>query len=623
MKKLFSITLVLMLLVGAQIGFAQKTTDLFMTKQLKKAYKNQTRDTLGEAGNHYWQNHADYQIKAELIPEERRINGSETITYSNNSPDSLRTLYFNLYQDLYKKGTARDWDIGPVDITDGVEIKLLKINDLEIDLSKRSVFHNASIMGVVLMNKIPPKAKTKIEIVWSVILPGTINIRMGTYDKTNFMVGYWYPRVVVYDDIYGWNKIPFVGNCEFYNDFCNYEVELSLPDGFLAWSSGLLQNEKELLSKTYLKRLEKARMGDAVVHVITEKDRNEGKLFQKKEAHIWKFKAENLVDFAFAASDSYLWDATSFNTGKKRVWINTVYKKNSTDFATVADIAWKSLDFYTHKVPGIVFPFPQITLFNGHEGMEFPGMVNNGDNETLKGTLYVTSHEIGHSYFPFSTGLNEQLYAWMDEGMITYLSNKFVGEYTNDSSYIFVDGMIKSYNYFAGGFNEIPLMIPSTNTGKAYRYQAYSRSSIAFYMLNEYLGDTIFNQGLQLFTERWKGKHPTPFDFFITFNEVAKEDLGWFWKPWFFDLGYADLSLKSMNSRGFIIENKGGFPVPVHLTIEFKNGRIEQINEPASIWKNGKKTNAFQFNEWEIESLKLDTQTTPDAFPKDNVWKAK
>ena len=615
-----NLLLILAVLLSSYFGYTQKTSDLFMTKQIKKAYQNQTRSKTGESGKNYWQNTADYQIKAELIPSERKIVGSEVINYSNESPDSLKILFFNLYQNIYKKGSARDWDIGPVDINDGVIIKSLRINDIPIDLNQNSVFRNASIMSVVLAKKIPPKTKAKIEFQWELVLPGTISIRMGTYDKTNFMVGYWYPKVAVYDDIYGWDKIPYVGNCEFYNDFSNYEVELTLPDKYIAWSSGILQNEEELFSKPYLEKLKKARSADEVVHILTKKDRDNGKYLTKSKKHIWKFKALNMVDFAFAASDSYLWDATSYDTGERRVWINAVYKESSPNFSAVAKTLWKSLDFYSHKTPAIAYPFPQLTAFNGHGGMEFPGMVNDGDETTHNGTLYVTSHEAGHSYFPFYTGLNEQLYAWMDEGIITYLSNKFVGEYTRDTSYLFVSGIIKSYNYYAGGFNEIPLIIPSTNTGEAYRYQAYGRSSVAFYMLNEYLGDRKFNKGLQLFVKRWAGKHPTPYDFFNCFNEAANEDLAWFWKPWFFDLGSADLSIKKMNDSGFQIINKGGFPVPIHLTIEFKDGRIETMNEPASVWKEGKTTFGYQFNLGDIKSVKLDTKATPDAFPEDNFY---
>ena len=618
MKKNILTTAILMFVLGFQTGFSQKTADLFMTKMMKRTYINHTRDNSGAPGKNYWQNFADYKIKAELIPAERRINGVETIVYSNNSPDSLSRLYFNLYQDIYKKGTARDWDIGSIDITNGVEIKWLIINNDTVDINKR-VSRRASIMIVRLLDKVSPHSQVEVKIKWSLILPGTRNIRMGTYDSTNFMVGYWYPRIAVYDDIYGWQKIPFKGDCEFYNDFSNYDVEITVPDKFVVLSTGLLQNEKEVFSKENLKRQQKAYFGDEVVHVLTKEDREKGGYLTKGEAHLWHFKIDSVTDFAFAASDTYLWDATLIGVENRRVRINSFYKESSKDFALVADIARKTIDYFSNQTPAIPYPFPQLTAFNGHGGMEYPGMVNDGDAETLTETLFVTSHEIGHSYFPFFTGLNEQYYAWMDEGLITLFPREIIAKYTDDTGYVLFADIVESYNYFAGSFMEMPLMIPSVNTGEAYRYQAYSHSSMAFYVLREYLGKEKFNEGLRLFAKRWQGKHPTPYDFFNTYNEVAGEDLGWLWKPWFFDLGYADLTLTKMNERGFIIENKGGLPVPVHLTIEFKDGRIEHFNQPASMWKEGKKTLAIQFNEWEIKKLILDTKLTPDAYPKDNV----
>ncbi|RUA30989.1 MAG: hypothetical protein DSY76_01940 [Bacteroidetes bacterium] len=286
----------------------------------------------------------------------------------------------------------------------------------------------------------------------------------------------------------------------------------------------------------------------------------------------------------------------------------------------MADVAHKSIKFFSEESPKIVFPYPQISIFNGAGGMEFPGMVNDGDSRDYTGTLYVTSHEIGHSYFPFNTGLNEQLYAWMDEGLITFLPRKFVAKYTNDSSYIAFEDIIKSYNKYAGSIREIPLMIPSTNTGFAYRYQAYTRSSVAFYTLSEYLGADTFDFALQEFSRRWEEKHPTPYDFFNTFNEVAGEDLAWFWKPWFFELAYADLALEVKNNQEVTVVNRGGIPVPIHLKITWNNGTEEHFSMPASVWKNGREKFTWSFKVMEFKKLELDTNLTPDAYPNNNVW---
>ncbi|MCK5857156.1 MAG: M1 family metallopeptidase [Bacteroidales bacterium] len=620
MNNFFLRTIIVVFMVATTNIVAQRSSDLFINKAFKNALKTNTRSLSGMPGSAYWQNRVDYKIKASFNVETRTVDGFEEITYSNNSPDTLKQLYFDLIQDLFKKGSSRDWDLGKVDLHDGVIIKELRVDGEDYDVA--SIYRNSSKMVVRLNKHFAPMSKHKIEIAWEVILPGTRTVRMGTYNKTNFMVAYWFPKLAVYDDLWGWARQPHTGNCEYYNEFGDYEVEIMAPKGFSVWSTGVLQNANEVFQKKIISRLNKAAQSQDVVHITTVKDIENNKVLLEGDSLLWKFKIESVPDFAFAMSKSYIWDATSIQSGNKRVMVNAVYKSSSSDFHTVANVAQKSIRFFTNESPKIPFPYPQITIFNGAGGMEFPGMVNDGDSRSYTGTLFVTSHEIGHSYYPFNTGLNEQLYAWMDEGLITFFPRKVVAKYTDDSAYTVFEDIIRSYNRHAGSIREIPLMIPSTNTGFSYRYQAYSRSSVAFYTLCEYLGVDTFDMSLQEFSRRWEHKHPTPYDFFNTFNEVAGEDLAWFWDPWFFELGYADLALEVTNNKRFAIVNKGGFPVPIHLTITFKNGRIEKMDIPASVWKNGRKTFEVSFidKDYTFVKLSLDTKLTPDAFVEDNVW---
>jgi aminopeptidase N len=245
-------------------------------------------------------------------------------------------------------------------------------------------------------------------------------------------------------------------------------------------------------------------------------------------------------------------------------------------------------------------------------------MVNDGDFDDYNATLYVTAHEIGHSYFPFNTGLNEQSSAWMDEGMITFLPRIFVNDNTKDSNYVVFKDIIDIYNKRAGSSFEIPLMIPSTNTGFAYRYHAYNRSSVAFLTLYNYLGEEKFTSALKEFAKVWEHKHPYPYDFFFTFNKVAGEDLSWFWKPWFYEMGYADLSIGKIENNKVQILNKGGFPVGVNLTIKTKDGNTN-ITRKANVWKNGISEIWIDLPKGKITQIELDTKTTPDVFPKDNI----
>jgi hypothetical protein len=597
---------------------AQKTSELFMPKELKKAYEKGTRTFDGKPGKNYFQNRTDYVIKAEFNPETRTITGSETILYKNNSKDSLSLIYIKLYQDLLKKGGARNWDLGPVDIHNGVLVKSLKINNTEISLSSNTVTRRATIMQIKLPEKILPSGTTKIEVDWELVIPGTVPVRMGTYNGNSYMVAYWYPKMAVYDDTHGWASIPYTGSCEFYNEFGNFEVEITVPKDYNVWSSGLLQNADEIYTKKYLEKISKAAKSNEVIKVITKEDRLENKITKDADKHTYKFKAQNMPDFAFAVSKSYLWDATSVKVGNRRVLVHAVYYENSKDFHEVAAISSKIINYYSTKSPGIQYPYPQMVAFNGSGGMEFPGMVNDGDASDRDRTLYLTAHEIGHTYFPFYTGLNEQRYAWMDEGLISFIPQRVVGALTHDKNFDVSKSNFRGYNQSAGTESEIPLIVSSTNTGLAYRYHAYTRSSTAFYVLQELIGQEKFDQSLQEFAKRWESKHPTPFDFFFTFNEVAGEDLGWFWKPWFFEMGYADLSFGEITKQNIEIVNKGGFPVHVRLKVVMQGGEEKIIKRPASIWKHKEKSIKIQLPAGSIKYLELDTERAPDAYPEDN-----
>jgi len=347
-------------------------------------------------------------------------------------------------------------------------------------------------------------------------------------------------------------------------------------------------------------------------------------MMKKVEKRVWKFKSEHTPDFAFAVSKTYLWDACSYQSGTRRISINAVYNPDSKDFHEVAEISRNSIRFFSEEIPGLPFPYPQMTAFNGGGGMEFPGMVNDGDGEDRNGTLFVTSHEIGHSYFPFYTGLNEQKYAWMDEGLISFFPQFVIEKYTTDSSYVFFSQNIFSYNRGAGTFYDVPLMTASDNiSGYAYRFNAYSRSAISFYLLYGYLGKEKFTEGLKLFTERWNGKHPTPYDFFYTFNGIAGEDLAWFWKPWYFDFGYADLTIgdfqKNSDETGVVtILNKTGFPVPIKLKADYTDGSVKFFETPMNVWAKGNRTYQISLPSKLLVKLTLDWKLTPDAYSKDN-----
>ncbi len=618
----------ILLLANITSIYAQKSSDLYMAKEIQRAIKNNTRNYKGTPGKNYFINKTDYNIKVNFNPETREIIGSEIITYKNNSSDSLELLYFNVYMDLFKKGNSRDWSLGSIDITDGIKINSVKINNKEIAIEDNTVRTNSAMLIIRPTHKLLPKSVNTIKIEWNFTYQGTITVRGGQYGDKNFLLSYWYPKIAVYDDIVGWNKRGYTGVQEFYNDFGNYDVEITVPSEYSIWSTAILQNTNEIYTQKYIDRINISKKSDKIIRIIKAEDRENNNILKKiSKNRVWKFKSENTPDIAFGISKTFLWDATSVISGNKRIWINTAYKENSTDFKNVAEISKNAIKFFTNEIPGIPYPYPQFTAFNGGGGMEFPGMVNDGDNSNYNGTLYLTAHEMGHSYFPFYTGLNEQKYAWMDEGLISFFPQLFVEKFTKDSNYVFFKRNIQSYNHLSNTLIDLPLMVASDNlSAQAYRFNAYTRSSTAFYELYKYIGKQKFAKALQLFAKLWNGKHPTPYDFFFTFNKAVDEDLAWFWKPWFFEMGSADLSLGKLENiagkTSIIIENKSGFPVEINLTVKYSDNKEKHYNYKSNVWKN---TNSFKINleNKNIKSVILDSETTPDSNPNNNILKFK
>jgi len=617
--------LLLVIIVGITIStvFGQITLDLYMPREYKQAYMNETRSNNGMPGKNYFQNSTDYVIKAEFFPDTKLLTGSEVITYKNNSPDTLSRIYINLYQNLYKKGEARDSYIDSKNIHDGVDIKSIKINGDKIDASAFTFFSTLLTFRVPV--KFLPFSETIIEIEWKQIMPVTGMFRIGTYDKDNFFIGYWYPKMNVYDDIAGWNTFGYKGNAEFYHDYGDFDVEITVPSKYNVWSSGLLQNTNDLFRDKYIKRIHEASLSDTVIQIISEEDREENKITKTGKKHCWKIKAVNLPDFAFAVSSKYLWNATSVQVGNKRVLINAVYNRNSANFKSVADICRKSVDFFSKASPAITYPYPQLTAFNGGKnGMEFPCMMNNQDESSVPGTMFLTTHEAAHTYFPFYVGTNEQEYSWMDESLASLIGISAMAELMKTDEITLLKQAFVKYHDESGKLAvDVPLMSGSHCAGDyTYGFITYIRPITALALLFDYLGKEKFYQAIREFSEAWNGKHPIPYDLFFTFNRVAGEDLGWFWDPWFFQLGYADIGIGEIEYRTgktiIHINNTGSFPVPVNITVTYRTGEEITVKKKMDIWKSGIKSCEIEVPEGELKKILLATDT-PETYYENNM----
>lgn len=622
--------LLALLVLGSDGLYAQKHRPLYTPLNIRQAYENGTRQTDGRPGPAYWQNHSDYDIRVELKPDSREILGSAKIHYFNNSPDSLKILVLRLYQDIFKKGTARDFPADPRDVHDGVIIQRLSLNGTDLNEEDGDFNRRLTNLTIKLKDPLPARQSLQLEVDWQFVISRHSNVRMGSYDSTSFFVAYWYPQVAVYDDIDGWDKYVYGGLLEFYNDHNNYQVEITVPDEYLVWATGDWENPQEVLEEPFLQRYQAALKADSALKIVAQSDLDTKKIVRGSGKKSWKFKARAVPDFAFAVSDHYLWDMGSVvvdDRTNRRVAVSAAYKQSSKDFFDVARIGMKTVEYLSHEMPAVPFPYPKITVFNGQGGMEFPMMVNDGSSEKRSGTVHVTSHEISHTYFPFMMGTNERKYAWMDEGWAVFLPALFQKRNTN--GYDPVARYTGYYQAVAGTEMDVPMMVPTIVYGlnafrPTYRNAAYNRSSAAYFQLMELLGEPLFKKCLQEYVARWAGKHPMPLDFFNTFNSVAGENLNWFWIPWFFEQGYPDLAIKDAFVTGdqvhVIIENRGTIPVPVDLQITYTDGQQDTVYKSARVWQGSQKGFSIELERKnsKIKSLDLGNNHIPDADRKNN-----
>lgn len=611
-------------LVFANSAYSQTT--LFVPRNYLKPYERGTRSWDGKPGPNYWQNRASYKINASIEPKTRRLSGEETVTYFNNSPDTLKSIRFKLQHDRYRKGAQRGSDVPASDVSDeGTRIEQITLNGQPVDAKNQS--RNATFLDISIKNNpLAPKSSATFTLQWSYTLPAGPAARECTCDSTTFFVPYWYPQIAVYDDLNGWASFPYTGQQEFYHDFADYEVNITMPAGFQVWATGEWQNAREILSPAYYSRWEKAQKATEVISVFSEAELKKGGIYQKNAPNTFRFVATDVPDFAFGTSDHFNWDATSVvvddKTGR-RTFVSAAYNTASTDYPQVARIAADGIRLMSTWLPGYPFPYPVMTVFNGDDGMEYPMMCNDVSTAP-RSPMGLTLHEISHTYFPFMMGINEQDHAWMDEGWAAFFDYLLTDSLSNHT-----DGGVRDYSSIAGTENDVPPMVKSRNLTAAYRNASYQRPSQAYFTLLDLLGYETFHACMTEYMNRWKGKHPAPFDFFQTWNQASGQNLDWFWKPWFFDWGYPDLGIEGVvrneagNNQTILITRKGNLPVPLHLEVGYTDGSTQIFHHTAAIWKDGKQNFRIACPAGKtVKSASLGKTTIPDADKADNQWPA-
>jgi hypothetical protein len=594
---------------------------------IAKAYEQHTRSHDGNPGINYWQNRTHYKIDAVVDINSETITGKAIMMYENNSPDTLSRLVIRLYQDFFRKGNARQWPVSNGDLTDGVKITRLKIAGEDYDPNEDFPRWWITNFTVRLKDRMAPHSITRIEVDWEFSIPTEQGLRMRKYADGHYFIAYWYPQIAVYDDIDGWDQVEYLGLVEFYNDINDFEVNLTVPGDYLVRSTGEALNLHEILQPDILERYQTAITSDKIIRIIAPEDYEKGKVFLPGKTHTWKIKANEVPDFSFAMSNQSNWDGTSLivdSTLNRRVLTDVLYPDGTRHWDQAAEISRKSVEYMSFELPGIPFPYPHMTSFCAGSqggGMETPMMANDGAPRSFSSFVELLFHEISHTYFPFYMGNNERKYAWMDEGWAAYLPADFTKELDPESVYMAEE--IKGYLNFAGEEAALPLMVPSYhhNDYSSARIAAYNQPAVAYHILQLTLGDERFKLALHEYIHRWKGKHPIPYDFFNTFNEVAGENLEWFWEPWFFETGYPDLGIKGISEDNqLIIQKIGNLPVPAEIIYETEDGKHGQITYPASVWADHSEIIISLPSDQSIRSIKLGGDLIPDLNPDNNEW---
>lgn len=593
--------------------------------EILHAVEKGTRTLSGVPGDQYFQNHASYNINVQFDPKSGILTGEAVINYFNESPDSLYKIVMRLYQNLYKKGGIRDEEVDQEVIHNGVIIKTLRINneDFTPKLSDRTRTEG-TIFTIFLKDVLVPGKSCRISMSWEFTMPDRPVKRFGKYGEGSFFVSLWYPQVAVYDDINGWDENQYTGTQEFYNDFNDYSVSVTVPRAFMVWATGDWINAQYILSEEVWTRFMEASSSEKVVHIIKADDLKKKSWYSGKGSKTFRFKAENIPDFAFGVSNNYLWDATTaWIDSDRKVVVSAAYPEGAANFNEVAGLGREIIRHLNDSSYGIPYPYPSVTVFNGEGGMEYPMIVNDGTFFFLNGTIFVTMHEIAHAYFPFFLGINENKYSWIDEGLTTYLPMET--EEALGSDYYTMEHVVRKYNNMAGTFEDIPFSVPASQTrGESYINYSYIRSSLAFYMLENYIGRDTFRLAIRNFADIWQYKHPTPYDLLAVIKKTSNRDIDWFIDPWFFGFGYPDLAIGEVEITGKKIKVEilklGLFPVPVVLEMHFLSGEKELFYFDPEIWKEKDTANFSFVIVDELESITLGSTGIPDKNPLNNVF---
>jgi hypothetical protein len=539
---------------------------------------NNFRTASGAPGNQYWQQKADYEIDAFLNEKELKLEGSEKITYFNNSPDNLNYLWLQLDENEHNPNNesnyfnsskiskpVTDVELQGLDVKkqlNGYGVNIISVTDSAGNNLPYTINH--TMMRIDLPKILKSKGKFVFKIKWNYKIPERMKIGgRGGYeffeDNGNclFTISQWYPRMCVYNDYGGWNNKQFTGRGEFSLAFGDFKVKMKVPADHIIASTGVCKNYEEVLTAAQLAKWKKAQTANSPIEIVTldeakAKEANPDKTNYKT----WIYTAENVRDFAWGSSRKFVWDAMGIKQGDKNVMCMSYYPKES--YALYSKYSTKVVahTIKTYSKYTINYPYPTAISVEASSGMEYPMICfNYGRTEpdgtyserTKYGMIGVIIHEVGHNFFPMIINSDERQWSWMDEGLNTFM--QFLTEQEFDNNYPSSRGPAhKIVDYMRLSKDQLePIMTNSENINN-FGANAYGKPATALNILREtIMGRELFDFAFKQYAQRWQFKHPTPSDFYRSMEDASGVDLDWFWRGWFYDIDPVDISLDSIN----------------------------------------------------------------------------
>ncbi len=600
------------------------------------------REGSGRPGPRYWQQRADYTISATLDTATHTIRGRESIRYTNHSPDTLRYLWLQLDQNIYRED-SRGHDLNPEDarfsgagFVGGYVIEtadaVRQAGGQAATKTPLRTTINGTMMRVDLDRPLPPAGSATLEIAYRFQVPEHGSDRMGRErfpEGWLYEIAQWYPRLAVYDDVRGWNTEQYLGLGEFYLEYGDIDFAITVPRGFIVAGTGTLQNPLEVLTSAQRARLALAQRSDATVAIIATNEVGTPSTRPAGAAATltWRFAAKNVRDVAWAAAPNFIWDASGWNG----ILMQSFYPP-------VADSLWRestrmvrhSIKHYSEKW----FPYPYPTAINVNGpvgGMEYPMIVFCANRRSRDGLFGVTTHELGHQWFPMVVGSNERLYAWMDEGFNSFINIYSARAYFPERDWLRTRGQVEAWAQFAAtGRDEPPILPADRISPEALGEVAYAKPAAGLYLLRHAIVDsTRFDAAFREYIRRWAFKHPTPADFFRSMEDALGEDLSWFWRGWFYRTDVVDQAVDSVRTRrdstgtltGIFLSSPGGLPMPVDLRLTFADASTQNVRLPVEIWYYGNRFPFVRQFPSEVTKVEIDAgKNFPDIRRGNNVW---